>query len=292
MWRRKPLSEQASGNLKDASDTAEAYYDSADADRFYFAIWGGEDIHVGIYESAGQPVSEASRRTIERMAGMMHEPGSRVERVIDLGAGYGGAARWLVRQANVDHVTCVNISDTQNELNRQKNEAAGIARHIEVKHGSFDDVPAEDGAFDVVWSQDAFLHGADRQQILAEAWRLLKPGGRLIFTDIMQTPDAPAEALQPVYDRIHLASLGSIAFYDKTALALGFRSGPRAEMAGQLISHYGTVRHNLIERRDELKDQVSEDYIDRMIDGLKVWVDSAGNGWLTWGILTYDKPKG
>ena len=50
---------------------AEDYYDSDDADRFYFNIWGGEDIHIGLYESSDEAIATASRRTVETMTKMM-----------------------------------------------------------------------------------------------------------------------------------------------------------------------------------------------------------------------------
>lgn len=268
---------------------AEDYYDSDDADRFYFTIWGGEDIHVGLYQSPDEAIAPASRRTVERMAGYMKAAGPR-PRVMDLGAGYGGAARYLVSEAGARECVCVNISETQNRLNREKNEAAGLSDRIDVLHGSFDDVPARDESFDIVWSQDSFLHGADRAQIIAECERILKPGGRLIFTDILQTPDAPADQLQPVYDRIHLASLGSIDFYDRAAQEAGLKIGPREELGEMLALHYGRVREDLTARRGELNGIVSEAYTDRMIEGLGAWVEGGKAGWLSWGILTYDKP--
>ena len=40
---------------------AEAYYDSDDADRFYFTIWGGEDIPVGMYKTPDEPIAPASQ---------------------------------------------------------------------------------------------------------------------------------------------------------------------------------------------------------------------------------------
>ena len=52
----------------EATRVARDYYNSTDADNFYFHIWGGEDIHVGLYESDDEPIAEASRRTVERMA--------------------------------------------------------------------------------------------------------------------------------------------------------------------------------------------------------------------------------
>ena len=44
------------------------YYNSQDADTFYAEVWGGEDIHVGLYQSANEPIFEASQRTKITMA--------------------------------------------------------------------------------------------------------------------------------------------------------------------------------------------------------------------------------
>ncbi len=46
---------------------ARDYYDSADADDFYRTIWGGEDIHIGLYDR-GPDIRKASRRTVDHMA--------------------------------------------------------------------------------------------------------------------------------------------------------------------------------------------------------------------------------
>ena len=45
-----------------SSTVAATYYDSSDADRFYAEIWGGEDIHIGLYEPADHPIATASER--------------------------------------------------------------------------------------------------------------------------------------------------------------------------------------------------------------------------------------
>ena len=77
-----------------ATATAQSYYNSSDADNFYFTIWGGEDIHIGLYRSGHDQIGDASRRTVQRMADLASlSPDSKV---LDLGAGYGGALRYLV----------------------------------------------------------------------------------------------------------------------------------------------------------------------------------------------------
>ena len=49
-------------------ETARAYYNSSDADAFYYRVWGGEDIHIGLYSTDQEPIRTASRRTVATMA--------------------------------------------------------------------------------------------------------------------------------------------------------------------------------------------------------------------------------
>ncbi len=276
-----------SKRFSDDAVVAEQYYNSSDADRFYHAIWGGEDIHIGLYESAEEPIADASRRTVSHMIARLSDVGDDA-RVLDLGAGYGGAARQIVA-ARGWVVDCVNISETQNARNRGLNADAGVEGSIRVLHGSFDNPPVVAGSYDVVWSQDAFLHGEDRARIISEAAKALKGGGRLIFTDPMAKANAPAEALQPIFDRIHLSSLGTIEFYRQAAAEAGLDVVGVEEMPDMLGAHYSRVREELTRRRDELAEIVALDYVDRMIAGLGHWVDGAEKGWLTWGVLDFKK---
>ncbi|WP_448410973.1 glycine/sarcosine N-methyltransferase [Mycolicibacterium sp. XJ647] len=266
---------------------AEAYYDSDDADAFYSMIWGGEDIHVGCYETT-RDIRAASVETVDRMIERLPrlEPGSNV---LDLGSGYGGSARRLVATTGCT-VTCLNISETQNDANRAKNVAAGLADRIHVVHGSFDDIPAPDNTFDVVWSQDAILHASDRRKVLSEAFRVLKPGGEMIFTDPMQADDVPDGVLQPVYDRLNLPDLGSMRFYEQAALALGFEVVEQIDLVHNLRTHYDRVHSELEARRGELEQQSSKAYLDKMVVGLRNWVQAADDGHLAWGIQRFRKP--
>lgn len=277
--------------LQDDVKVAEDYYDSDDADRFYHAVWGGEDIHIGLYQTPSEDIATASARTVETMAAPLADAFGADARVLDLGAGYGGAARHLARRYGW-RVDCVNISEAQNKRNREKTAAAGLADQITVLHGSFDAPPVDAGAYDVAWSQDAFLHGADRAKIIAAAARALKPGGRLVFTDPMAAQDAPADALAPILARIHLPSLGSVAFYRTAAAQAGLREVSVDERPDMLARHYSRVREELEARRDALAGEVSSDYIDRMIAGLGHWIEGGEQGRLTWALFDFEKPAG
>jgi sarcosine/dimethylglycine N-methyltransferase len=269
--------------------TAQEYYNSDDADNFYFHVWGGEDIHIGIYDAPGEDIGAASERTVAAMA---EELGviSAEQRILDVGAGYGGAARWLARHHGC-HVTCLNLSEAQNQRNRVLTERQGLVERIEVIDGSFENIPCADGQFDAAWSQDAILHSGQRERVLDEVDRVLKPGGEFIFTDPMQADDCPAGVLKPVLDRIHLSSLGSFAFYRDQAKRLGWEEIAVHDLTPQLVNHYGRVREELQRRRGELAGKVSEPYIERMIQGLGHWVEAGKQGYLAWGILHFRKPQ-
>lgn len=268
--------------------TARDYYNSDDADNFYFHVWGGEDIHIGLYRSDDDSIAEASRRTVQRMTEVLG-PLDSSHRVLDLGAGYGGSMRYLARKFGCRCVA-LNLSEVENARDREKNRDQGLSDLIEVVDGDFTNLGYDDESFDVVWSQDAFLHSGDRSRVCAEAARVLKPGGRLIFTDPMQADDAPTDQLQPIYDRIHLDSLGSPGFYRQTLTGLGLEEVTYEDHKDQLPRHYARVRSELMANEDALRGQVSDDYIERMKAGLQHWVDGGHRGYLEWGIFLFRKP--
>jgi len=271
----------------DTREATEDYYDSDDADTFYSTIWGGEDLHVGLYDGTND-IRTASDATVDRMIDKLTLGPD--QRVIDFGAGYGGAMRRLVKRTGAEAL-CLNISATQNDRNRNLIRQAGLSDKITVKHGVFEDVPEPDASADVVWSQDAILHSSDRAKVMMEAHRVLKTGGILIFTDPCQADDVAPNVLQPVYNRLNLPDLGSFRFYREAAEAAGLVLVEQEDLTGQLRTHYSRVREELLANADRLRDLgVSAHYIDTMSAGLAHWVDAADAGNLVWGIQIFKKP--
>ncbi len=266
---------------------ARQYYDSGDADNFYFHIWGGEDIHIGLYQKKDDPISGASRKTVEHMTALIGElPAS--ARVLDIGSGYGGSARYLARERGC-HVTCLNLSAVQNERNRQMNSEQGLSDRIDVVEGNFEELPFPESSFDVVWSQDAILHSGQRKKVFEEVNRVLKPGGLFVFTDPMQKPGVSPEILQPVLNRIDLDSMGSVEVYREYAGDLGWETVSIEEQPDNLIRHYSRVREELTARKAELSKVCSTEYIEKMTAGLGHWVKAGEQGALNWGFLLFRK---
>ncbi|MDH5427340.1 MAG: methyltransferase domain-containing protein, partial [Nitrospirota bacterium] len=268
-------------------DVAREYYNSSDADRFYATIWGGEDIHIGLYHSESDSIFEASRRTVEKMASSVKNLDSKT-RVLDIGSGYGGSARYLMKHFGCQ-VGCLNLSEIQNKRNRELNQKEGISLAINVIDGSFEDIPLPDESVDLVWSQDAILHSGDRKKVFEEVSRVLAKGGEFIFTDPMQSAKCPEDVLQPILDRIHLDSLGSIGQYQRMAKELGLHEVQIIDLSKNLPVHYGRVLQELVAQHSTLVRVCTEEYLLGMKVGLRHWVDAGMTGHLTWGILHFQK---
>ncbi|MPZ65057.1 MAG: methyltransferase domain-containing protein, partial [Pseudonocardiaceae bacterium] len=265
-----------------AVQTARDYYNSDDADNFYFTVWGGEDIHVGLYDDETEDIRPASRRTVEQMADRVEVgPGTHV---LDVGAGYGGAARHLARTFGC-RVKCLNLSEVENERNRAMNVEQGLDDRIEVFDGSFEDLPFQDNHFDVVWSQDSFLHSGDRRRALEEVVRVLRPRGEVVFTDPMAQDESSREDLAPILKRLHLDTMGSPSFYRRELTRLGLTTIDFEDHTRQLARHYGRVLEETERREGEIEGSVSRDYLEPMKVGLRHWVEGGNSGRLAWGIF-------
>jgi sarcosine/dimethylglycine N-methyltransferase len=118
----------------------------------------------------------------------------------------------------------------------------------------------------------------------------LSKGGRFIFTDPMQSESCPPDVLQPILDRIHLDTLGSIPTYRRIAISVGFEEVEVLDLSEHLPTHYARVREEIDPNYSTLLETCTEEYLERMKVGLQHWVDAGNAGHLSWGILSYRKP--
>jgi len=274
-------------------DKVRAYFKDTGIDSFYSRVWGGEDIHIGLYNRGADPIVEASRRTVEVMAALLPELPGKV-RVLDLGSGYGGAARYLAARKGY-FVNCLNLSEPQNERNRRVNAQRGLDNRIRVFDGSFEDpFSFTNVTYDLAWSQDAFFHSTDHQRLFREIDKVLKPGGHLIFTDIMQSENCPQNVVDALLERIQLRGLltrlPSFELYRAAARSVGWREVRILDLSQNVERHYGSVLREVTSRHAELAPVCGEAYLASVRQGLARWVSSAREGHLNWGIMVFEKP--
>ena len=271
--------------MTEAVKIAQQYYDGTETDKLYAAIWGGEHIHYGIYTRPDEPIHDASLSTVKTIAQTLKKIDQN-SRVIDLGAGYGGAARYLAKTYGCS-VCCLNLSQLQNQRNGQLNQEQNLDRLVEIIQGSFEDIPYPNNSFDIVWSQDAILHSGDRCLVFQEIKRILKPGGEFIFTDPMESETCPPGALQTAFDRLGISDMGSYRFYSQTLKDLGFEELNFIDLSQNVPIHYQRFREEVQKRYNEVVKLTSTEFVDKTLDSIQPWIERYEQGYMQWAILHF-----
>mmetsp|Transcript_6146 Transcript_6146/g.14402 ORF Transcript_6146/g.14402 Transcript_6146/m.14402 type:complete len:621 (-) Transcript_6146:401-2263(-) len=293
---------------QNSTSKAKGYYDSDDAQTFYAKIWGEDELHVGRYDLiTEEEIASLTTHQQIRRAEEYHElelleqvrirclaKNSHGLRVVDLGCGYGGLLRrlykagliWKATGCDISHRMCAQARKANAELLEQHD---GDESTLEVLAESFLQTSVGDESADVVVSMDAMLHvGPERQRkVVAEAARVLRPGGWMIFSDIMQEEVlASEEDMQPIYDRINLSKMGTVSNYKSALEECGFTNFTVDLHSENVPVHYGKVLSVTEEKGAAIG--LSEAYLTKAKAGLKVWNEkSPGN--IVWGIIAAQK---
>src|SRR5215831_20769970 len=99
------------------------------------------------------------------------------DEVLDAGSGIGGTARYVAGRGGC-HVVAVDLTGEYCEAARWLNQLAGLDDQITVRQGDVTDLPFEDAAFTLMFSQHVQMNVADKSLLYAEARRVLAEIGR------------------------------------------------------------------------------------------------------------------
>ena len=185
-----------------SENDTERFYDAEDA--LYRSFWDSEgSLHWGLFdETTGDDFLKACVNLNRMMAQEARiETGSHI---LDLGCGNGNTSIWLAQQWGCQ-VTGIDLSGVR--IDNARADLSGrpesIRERVRFEKCSATDLPFEDGSFSHVWSQATIYHVPDKDTTLKEAYRTLKPGGLMVFDDLIKPkPDISADTRKYVYDRL------------------------------------------------------------------------------------------
>ncbi len=142
----------------------------------------GEQIHIGGLQS--------SMDLAERAGIVAGQNG------VDLCSALGAGMRFLLRFRNVAHMTGVDATPKMLALAKERCAAEGFADRVTFVEANVCETGLPAGGFDFVWGEDAWCYVEDKSKLVAEAARLVRPGGVIAFTDWMEgtVPMTDAEA--------------------------------------------------------------------------------------------------
>jgi sarcosine/dimethylglycine N-methyltransferase len=125
--------------------------------------------------------------------------------VLDVGGGLGGPARTLAAEFGCT-VMVVDLAEEFCRAGETLTTWTKLTHQVTFRQGSALALPFPDQSFDVVWAQNSFMNIADKEGLYTSVSRVLRPGGRLAFQEVM------AGEHQPIHFPTHWADSPAISF--------------------------------------------------------------------------------
>jgi tocopherol O-methyltransferase len=182
-------------------------------------------IHYGYWDSETSSHNQALLRMNQALAdaaGIGDEC-----RILDAGCGVGGSAIWLAERYRA-RVTGITLSEAQVRLAGRNAVRRGVAERVNFQVMDFCATAFPNESFDAVWGIESICHALSKPAFLAEAFRLLRPGGCLVCADgyalRQHYSDAEWQCIETCLNGWQIPNLAVPAEFEGYLSVAGFRS--------------------------------------------------------------------
>jgi tocopherol O-methyltransferase len=209
------------------------FYDASSG--LWESIWG-EHMHHGYYGKNGNYKLDRRQAQIDLIEELLlwsgYNESNPPQNIIDVGCGIGGSTLHLAQKYG-SKATGITLSPVQASRAQERAIAAGLDGQVSFAVANALEMPFEDDTFDLVWSLESGEHMPDKAKFLSECYRVLKPGGKMIFatwchreTDSWAGDLTPSEVahLKEIYRVYCLPYVISLSEYRAIATECGFKN--------------------------------------------------------------------
>jgi len=269
------MSEQA--EITAQRDAYRKVYDTGLA-KLLSAIWGG-NLHMGLFSAPGEPLAAAQMRLKEHMAKCAAlRPG---QRVFEAACGVGTTARYLARTHGVS-VRATNISEAQLEEARNAAAAEGLSDRVSFAFADYHALEEKDDSYDCWWCQEALLYAVDKRKVMEEALRVARPGGRVVFTDLLITRAMPADRREKFVADMKAPNMWAIEDWDRLLAAMGARAIERRDWRQHTVWTFEAIARALAAVRDEYAERIGREAVEGTEYRIGIQLERARAGELGW----------
>jgi 27-O-demethylrifamycin SV methyltransferase len=254
----------------------------------------GEDLHYGVFDTGDEDLPTATRALTQRMIDAATlSPGLDV---LDVGCGTGSPACHLVEEFGVN-VLGITTSAAGVELATARARERGVSHlaRFERRDGTNNGLPAN--SFDRVWVLESSHLMRDRDALLDECARVLKPGGRVVVCDITLQRELPFmevrrlrhefALLRAVFGDAHMFSLDQ---YAAMASDYGLSVELAVDLTEATLPTFKRWRANAVRNRDDVVALVGERYLDDFVKAADELEAFWRDGTLGYGLLAAVRP--
>ncbi|MBY9021372.1 MAG: methyltransferase domain-containing protein [Candidatus Lokiarchaeota archaeon] len=239
----------------------------------------GEQIHVGGPEQTDLLVKKAR----------IDENGQNIT-LLDICSALGGPARHLAEKYGIN---VVGLDITPEMVSEAQNRTTGkpYADKIEYRIGSGLDIPAHKNSFEVVWGQDAWCYIRDKQRLIEETWRVLKPGGILAFTDWIWGSESVSEADSDfLMEFMVFPDLQTLDGYTNLIQNVGYKIVEKQDLQEDFAKHMDIYAEILQKAKPDIEAGFGAELYANAEEGVLAWQKAAREKKVGRGLWVAKKP--
>ncbi len=209
------------------------------------------NLHAGYWESAEDrtTLSDAQERLTEWLITRTHA--SAQSRVLDVGCGNGSPALALARKTGCA-VVGITLSHEQTRTANQRTSAASLDQRAFFLRTDAMEMPFASEIFDAAWALESIFH-MERSHALSEMARILRPGGRVLITDLIEKQPLSNQERALFFSLSQCRSVVHLEEYPSLLQRAGFRVVEVLDISANVGRSFAEIGKRLESRREVVR---------------------------------------